>query len=137
MLKLIVSFSRPPALCLLPPASKPQLKDAVKSQKYIYRLLEKIPDSASVSATNNIIPHLSGRRALLRLPIIEFRNDNQEAEKVDYIIADLWELERYGVVFTKEKGWLEEINGLIEGITANKEYKVIDVQDNVVLLRKI
>jgi hypothetical protein len=32
MLKLIVSFSRPPALCLLPPASKPQLKDAVKSQ---------------------------------------------------------------------------------------------------------
>jgi uncharacterized membrane protein len=105
--------------------------------QYIYGLLKEIPDSASVSATNNIIPHLSGRRGILRLPMIEFRNDNQEVEKVDYIIADLWELERYGVVFTKEKGWLEEINGLIEQISANNEYKLIDVQDNVVLLRKI
>lgn len=104
--------------------------------KSIHQLLEQIPDDGSVSATNNIIPHLSSRRAIIRLPIIEFRNDNQEIEKVDYIIADLWELERYGVVFSKEKGWLEAINGLIGEITAKGEYKIVDTQDNVVLLQK-
>lgn len=56
--------------------------------KSIYQLLEQIPDDKSVSATNNIIPHLSSRRAIIRLPIIEFRNDNQEIEKVDYIIYE-------------------------------------------------
>lgn len=104
---------------------------------YIRNLLARIPPNASVSATNNIIPHLSNRRAILRLPLIKFRNDNGEVVKVDYLIADLWELERYGVVFNKEKTWLEQINQLIKEVTDNNEYKVIDNQDNVILLQKI
>ncbi|NCO76462.1 MAG: DUF2079 domain-containing protein [Cyanobacteria bacterium] len=103
----------------------------------IYQLLVQIPDDASVSATNNIIAHLSSRRAIIRLPIIEFRNDNKEAEKVDFIIADLWELQRYGIIFDKEKGWLEAINSLINNVTLEKTYDIIDSRDNVVLLKKI
>ncbi|BAQ63250.1 DUF2079 domain-containing protein [Geminocystis sp. NIES-3709] len=101
----------------------------------IYKLLAQIPNSASVSSTNNIIAHLSSRRAVIRLPMIEFRSDNQEVEKVDYIIADLWELERYGIVFKKEQGWLEAINYLIDDVTTKKEYDIIDRKDNVILLR--
>lgn len=103
----------------------------------IYRLLKQIPDSASVSATNNIIPHLSSREAIIRLPMSEFLHDNQQPQKVDYIIADLWELKRYGVVFTKEKGWLEAIASLIKEITEKREYQIIDTQDEVILLKKV
>lgn len=102
----------------------------------IYQLLEQIPEDASVSSTNNIIAHLSSRRALIRLPSIEFINDNNEAQKVDYIIADLGELERYAVVFDKEKGWLEAINYLINNLTKNNEYDIIDSKDNVILLKR-
>lgn len=102
----------------------------------IYELLAQIPKDASVSSTNNIIPHLSSRRAVIRLPMIKFRNDNNEVKKVDYIIADLWELERYGVVFEKEKGWLEAINYLISDVTNKKEYDIIDRKDKVILLKK-
>ena len=101
----------------------------------IYQLLAQIPDDASVTATNNIIPHLSSRRALVRLPRIKYQDDNQQAQDVDYIIADIWELERYGVVFTKEKDWLTQINSLVDTVTSNGQYEEIDRQDGVVLLR--
>ena len=102
----------------------------------IYQLLKQIPDFASVSATNNIIPHLSSREGIIRLPMIEFLDNNQQPQKVDYIIADLWELKRYGVVFTKEKGWLDAIESLIKDITEKREYQIIDTQDDVILLKK-
>jgi uncharacterized membrane protein len=102
----------------------------------IRALLEQIPPNAGVSATNNIIPHVSSRREVLRLPLLSLRNDDKEVIKVEYIIADLWELQRYKIVFTREKTWYEEITKLIEEVTNNKEYGIIDVQDGVILLKK-
>ena len=99
-------------------------------------LLKKIPDNASVSATNNIIPHVSGRRAVFRLPLLDYRNDNDSVVKVEYIIADLWELQRYQVVFTRERTWLEQIKQTITEITATNEYGIIDFQDGVILLQR-
>jgi len=102
----------------------------------IYQLLKQIPKDASASATNNIIPHLSGREAIIRLPMIGFLDTNHQPQTVDYIIADLWELERYSVVFTKEKGWLEAIQGLIKEVTEKEEYKIVAQKDKVILLKK-
>ncbi len=101
---------------------------------HIYDLLDQIPDTASVSATNNIIPHLSSRRSVLRLPLIQYQDDEQTIQEVDYIIADLWELERYAIVFSKERQWLNEINTLITEVKQKKQYQEIDRQDGVVLL---
>ncbi len=103
----------------------------------IYSLLAKIPDSASISATNNIIPHVSSRRAVLRLPMLKFRDDQDKVVTVDYIIADTWELERYGVVFGRERTWLEEIEELLTKIKANQEYKLVEEKDGVMLWKKL
>lgn len=102
----------------------------------IRSVLDNIPKSATVSATNNIIPHVSGRRAVLRLPLLEFRDDNDSIQKVEYIIADLWELQRYAVVFSKERGWLEQILQIIEDVTNKEEYGIVDLNDGVILLEK-
>ncbi len=102
----------------------------------IRSVLAKIPADASVSATNNIIPHLSGRRAIIRLPGLEIRDDRALVVKVEYIIADLWELQRYQVAFSGAKTWLGEITKLIEEVTETEEYGIIDLKDGVILLGK-
>ncbi len=99
-------------------------------------LLEKIPDAASVAATTYIIPHLSSRRAILRFPRMQFRNDTKEVEKVQYIIVDLWRLNRYRVAFKSDRQRLETIVPRIEELYNSGEYGITNFRDGVVLLEK-
>lgn len=99
-------------------------------------LLDKIPDAASVAATTYIIPHLSSRRAILRFPRMEFRNDTKEVEKVQYIIVDLWRLNRYRVAFKSDRQRLETIVPRIEELYNSGEYGITNFRDGVVLLEK-
>lgn len=95
-----------------------------------------IRDSASVSATTYLIPHLSGRRTIIRLTGLEFRNDAGNVETVDYIIADLWQLQRYQIAFDEDRVALQTITELIEQVTNNQEYGIIDFNQGVILLQK-
>ncbi len=99
-------------------------------------LLAKIPDDASVAATTYIIPHLSSRRAILRFPRIQFRNDAREIEKVEYVIVDLWRLNRYKVAFKSDRQRLERILPSIEKLYSSGEYGITDFRDGVVLMQK-
>ncbi|NET29075.1 DUF2079 domain-containing protein [Okeania sp. SIO1I7] len=99
-------------------------------------LLAKIPDDASVAATTYIIPHLSGRRAILRFPRMQFRNDAREVEKVEYIIVDLWRLNRYRVAFKSDRQRLEKIVPRIEELYKSGEYGITGFADGVILMEK-
>jgi uncharacterized membrane protein len=99
-------------------------------------LLTKIPANDSVSATTYIIPHLSGRREIIRLPALELRNDRLDVVKVKYAIADLRQLQRYQVAFKEEREILQTITALIDQVTANQEYGIIDFKNGVILLKK-
>lgn len=99
-------------------------------------LLGQIPPDASVSATTYIIPHLSSRREIIRLPNLTLQNDQGAVINVDYIIADLWQLQQYQVAFDEERGLLMSLESLIEQITAKQEYGIIGFQDGVILLHK-
>ena len=103
---------------------------------YIREVLAKIPDDASVSATTYIIPHLSGRREIIRLPGLEIRNDAGKIEQVDYIIADLWQMEQYQPAFGSDRDALAGASNLINQIVAANQYGIIDFADGVVLLQK-
>ena len=103
---------------------------------YIREVLAKIPDDASVSATTYIIPHLSGRREIIRLPGLEIRNDAGKIERVDYIIADLWQMEQYQPAFGSDRDALAGASNLINQIVAANQYGIIDFADGVVLLQK-
>ncbi|GAB4233248.1 MAG: hypothetical protein Kow0049_16570 [Stanieria sp.] len=102
----------------------------------IRSLLKQIPPDASVSATTYLIPHLSGRRAIIRLTGLEFRNDAGNVETVDYIIADLWQLQRYQIAFNEDRVALQTITELIKRVTNNQEYGIIDFNQGVILLQK-
>ncbi|MCX7596898.1 MAG: DUF2079 domain-containing protein, partial [Fischerella sp.] len=99
-------------------------------------LLAQIPSDASVSATTYLVPHLSSRREILRLPALELRNDAKEVIKVDYAIADLWQLQKYQAAFKSDRRLLKDLVILIDLLTNNREYGIIGFQDGVILLKK-
>lgn len=102
----------------------------------IQALLTQIPPDASVSATTYIVPHVSSRRAVVRFPALQLRNDAQEVVNVDYAIADLWQLQKYQVAFKQDREGLKKMVMTINQITGSGEYGIIDFKDGVVLLRK-
>ncbi|MDJ0578081.1 MAG: DUF2079 domain-containing protein [Xenococcaceae cyanobacterium MO_234.B1] len=102
----------------------------------IRSLLNKIPNDASVSATTYLIPHLSGRREVLRLPQLQIKNDQSQIENVDYIIADLWQLQRYQIAFKTERYFIGSIIPLIEKITSQGDYGITDFNNGIILLQK-
>nr|WP_319420238.1 DUF2079 domain-containing protein [Pleurocapsa sp. FMAR1] len=125
---------------LIPDSIKPLVYISAPEQwqrsQNIYNLLAKIPANASVSATSFIIPHVSSRREVIRLPGLEIRGDNQKIHQVDYLIADLGIMERYQVVFNNYGTDLKVITQVIEQVLQNREYGVIGFNQGVVLLQK-
>jgi len=97
----------------------------------IQQLLVQIPPSATVAATNQLIPPLSGRRGILRFPQYQLRLDNNQVESVDYIITDLWYWRRFSL--PGKNAW--DIRELQQRVTQG-EYGIIDLRDEVVLLQK-
>lgn len=99
-------------------------------------MLAQIPADASVSATTYLIPNLSSRREIIRLPALELRNDQQQVIKVDYAIADLWQLQQYEPAFKEERHLLRELTQLIDQLTETQKYGIIDFRDGVILLKR-
>ncbi|WP_236147121.1 DUF2079 domain-containing protein [Scytonema millei] len=99
-------------------------------------LLAQIPPQASVSATTHIVPHLSSRREILRLPGLQLRNDAREVIQVEYAIADLWQLQQYQVAFTSDRQQLQDNVKLIDRLFNTGEYGIVGFQDGVILLHK-
>ncbi|MGL5059382.1 MAG: DUF2079 domain-containing protein [Microcoleus sp.] len=99
-------------------------------------LLSQIPPDASVAATNSIVPILSSRREILRFPMLELRNDKREIVKMEYVIADLWQLQQYQTAFRRERGQLKAIVPQIDRMSNSREYGIIGFEDGTILMRK-
>lgn len=98
-------------------------------------LLSQIPADAPVSATTYIVPHLSTRRAVLRMPYLQYRDDAQQVQSVDYGIADLWQLYQYQPAFKTERTALRDLLVFIDQ-WQTQGYGIRAIQDGVVLLQR-
>lgn len=99
-------------------------------------LLAQIPADASVSATTHIVPHLSGRREIIRFPALQLRNDARDVVNVDYVIADLWQAQQYQVAFKGDRGLIQQGVPVIDQKSGSGEYGIIGFQDGVILMRR-
>lgn len=99
-------------------------------------LLAQIPPDASVSATTYLVPHLSSRREILRWPALQLRNDAREVVKMDYVIADLMQLQQYQVAFKGDRRLLKDSITLIDQLSNNQEYGIIGFKDGVILMQQ-
>ena len=128
-----ISFLIPDSISPLVYVSAPKQWQHVP---HIRALMAQIPAEVSVSATTYIIPHLSGRREIIRLPALEIKNDAGEINQVDYIIADLWQMEQYQAAFSLDRNGLRGTNELIDRLLEQNQYGVVDFADGVILLQK-
>jgi uncharacterized membrane protein len=102
----------------------------------IHQFIRQIPPDAGVSATRYVVPHISGRRAALRFPSLRVRNDQNQVVDMDYILADLWQLERYRPIFRTERLVFSQVVPLIDRLLAENRYGLIGLADKVVFLQK-
>lgn len=102
----------------------------------IYPLLNRVPDSASVSATTYIIPHLSSRREILRFPKMELITDAGTVDSMDYVLVDLWRLQTYQTAFKHDRARLEAMVPKIQQLTESGEYGIVGWGDGVILLQE-
>ncbi|MEO0854580.1 MAG: DUF2079 domain-containing protein, partial [Cyanobacteria bacterium J06648_11] len=100
------------------------------------QLIAQIAPEESVSASNTMIPHLSGRRVALRLPIYSFTDDRGKTKEVDAIVVDFWRLNRYQIAFKRDRQYLIDYKQLVNQLLARQEYGAIAFRNGVVLLRQ-
>ncbi|HEY9888639.1 MAG TPA: DUF2079 domain-containing protein, partial [Candidatus Obscuribacterales bacterium] len=100
------------------------------------QLLAQIPPAASVTASTYLVPHLSGRRAILRMPRVDYIDDQGAVQTVDYVAADLWQLQRYQVAFSRDRAELATFIALINDWVASGAYGLRQAQDGLILLQK-
>jgi uncharacterized membrane protein len=132
-LSFIIPDSIQPWVYFSPPRQW-QHADAVRS------LLAKIPDDASVTATDHIVAHVSGRRKVLRFPMLKLRDDQQQEVWMQYAIADLWYLKESGVAFADYQKTLEfnekAIARMLRRRLDGERYGMIGFEDGVALLQR-
>ena len=100
------------------------------------QILAHIPPDASVMATTYLVPHVSGRRAILRMPRIEYLDNQGHPQTVEYIAADLWRLQRYQVAFSRDRTRFEHFSQFINDWISSGQYGLVDARDGLVLLQR-
>jgi uncharacterized membrane protein len=103
---------------------------------HIRTLMSQIPPDASVSATTNLIPHLSSRREIVRLPVFQVQNDQKQVKEVEYAIADIWQLQQFQAIYKNDRLRLQALVPAIDEVVTAQKYGVRGVQDGIVLLQK-
>ncbi|MBV9386631.1 MAG: DUF2079 domain-containing protein [Chroococcidiopsidaceae cyanobacterium CP_BM_ER_R8_30] len=130
---------------LIPDFGHPVLRVSLSRQwehaRCIRALMNLIPPQASVSATAFLIPPLSGRRAIIEMrneypPSLMLQNDRREIVEVEYILADLWHLQRYQAVMFHDRKSLQTLAPFINKLIVQGKYGILNVQDGVVLLQR-
>ena len=111
------------------------LTQQVQHAEQVRTLMAEIPSGASVAATTYLIPPLSGRREIVRFPnSIQFYTMERQVEKVDYIVADLWQYQQYQPAFKADRHALQASLSIISQTTQTREYSIQNFRDGVILL---
>jgi hypothetical protein len=98
--------------------------------------MKSIPPDASVSTTTYVIPHLSSRREIIRLPVLQLRNEQEKIIDVDYALVDMWLLQQHKFVSDIDRDRLKAAVPVIDQVLEQGKYGMIDVEDGVLLLQK-
>ena len=55
---------------------------------------------------------------------------------MDYVLADLWNLQQYQVAFKNDRERIRNIVPVIDEVTANGEYGIVGFKDGVIFMRR-
>jgi uncharacterized membrane protein len=103
---------------------------------HIRNVIREIPPNVSAAASTYIIPQLSSRRELIRVPQNRFIDEQGQVIPVDYMVADIWRLKIYQAAFRNELRTLQITVPAIDQTIAEGKYGVVKMEDGVILLQR-
>lgn len=104
--------------------------------EHLKTAMKAIPQDASVSTTTYVIPHLSSRQKIIRLPVLQLRDEQGKIIDVDYFLVDMWLLQQHKFVSDIDRERLKSAVPVIDQVLEQGKYGMIDVEDGVLLLKK-
>ncbi len=104
--------------------------------RHVWNIVHAIPPQATVSTSTYMIPALSNRRGVLRVPFMKLQEDNGQIATVDYVAADVWQLLRPQGLPKFDVSHLQSALELCDRVIADSSYGIRAVEDGVVLLQK-
>lgn len=101
---------------------------------HINNVIRNVPNDVSVSTTTHLIPQLSTRRFIIRLPVLDIYNEQKQKIRVDYAIADLWQMKEYSRAFKDSRAAFSQTLPVLEQLVNENQYGVQQVEDGVVMM---
>lgn len=95
-----------------------------------------IPKDASISTSSYIVSHLSGRRNIIRLEVMQMKDENGKIVDVDYGLLDLWQLQEDNLKGPIDRGRVRGGLRFADEALRQGTYGVAQVLDGVVLIQK-
>jgi uncharacterized membrane protein len=102
----------------------------------IKTVLKLIPENASISTSGYIVPHLSGRRNIIRLEVMQMKDEEGKVVDIDYAILDLWQLQQNNLKVPLDRARIRAGVRFTDEALRNGTYGIAKVLDGVVLLQK-
>ncbi len=99
-------------------------------------VFNSIPKDASVSTSGYIVPHLSGRRNIIRLEVMQMKDEEGKTVDVDYGLLDLWQLQQNNLKAPIDRGRVRGGVRFADEALRRGNYGVAQVLDGVVLIQK-
>lgn len=99
-------------------------------------VFNSIPQDASVSTSGYIVPHLSGRRNIIRLEVMQMKDEQGKTVDIDFGLLDLWQLQQDNLKAPIDRGRVRGGVRFADEALRNGTYGVAEVLDGVVLIQK-
>lgn len=99
-------------------------------------VFNSIPKDASVSTSSYIVSHLSGRRNIIRLEVMQMKDEDGKTVDVDYGLLDLWQLQQNNLKAPVDRGRVKGGVRFADEALRQGTYGVAQVLDGVVLVQK-
>ena len=99
-------------------------------------VFNSIPKDASISTSGYIVSHLSGRRNIIRLEVMQMKDENGKTVDVDYGLLDLWQLRENNLKGPFDRGRVRGGVRFADEALRQGTYGVAQVLDGVVLIQK-
>lgn len=98
----------------------------------VKKILNLIPQDASFSTSGYIVSHLSGRRNIIRLEVMEMKDAEEKVADVDYALLDLWQLQQNKLKVLVDRGRVRGGVRFTDEALRRGLYGIAEVLDGVV-----
>lgn len=107
-----------------------------KHAQDLQKIIRLIPPKGSLSTTAYLVPHLAQRRAIFRLPAMQYVDEQNNIHDVDYALLDFWQLQQPELVAPIDRGRIQAMIPFVDQALQQGSYGIVDLVGGTLLIQK-